>query len=161
MPAFPLWQEAWRLRQAPVPSIETLWAVMASDHLSPPCLHRLADQLRMLSEVTETLTYRLLELEEKLAASEASHRLLREGQDPAVHEETETRLQFTEEKLARIESMLQMVERSGSTRHLLPVPAPVLQQEVIPLPHRHEPVGESEPFLDDEGEQSFMDELIA
>jgi len=43
---------------------------MASDSQSSPCLHRLVDQLRVLSELTETLTYRLLELEEKVAASE-------------------------------------------------------------------------------------------
>lgn len=134
---------------------------MASDDQSLTCLHRLADQLGVLSELTETLTYRLLELEEKVAASEESFRHFRDGQQPGVDEEMETRLLLTEEKLSRIETMLRMVERSGSTRHLLPVPVPVLQQEPIPLHHGLEPVGESEHFLDDEGEQPFMDELIA
>jgi hypothetical protein len=134
---------------------------MASDSQSSPCLHRLVDQLRVLSELTETLTYRLLELEEKVAASEEPLRHIREWQHPSVDEEVETRLLLTEEKLARIETMLRMVERSGSTRHLLPVPVPALQQESMPLHPGHESVGESELFLDDEGEQPFMDELIA
>jgi len=134
---------------------------MASDSQSSPCLHRLVDQLRVLSELTETLTYRLLELEEKVAASEESVRNLREGQLPGVDEEMETRLLLTEEKLSRIERMLRMVERSGSTRHLLSVPIPVLQQESVPLHHGLEPMGELQNFLDDEGEQPFMDELTA
>lgn len=134
---------------------------MATDNPSPLCLDRLADQMRVLSELTETLTYRLLELEEKLAVSEESLRPFREAEPPCVDEEMESRLLATEEKLDRIESMLKMVDRPGSTRHLLALHVPAFQQEPFPLQLGHDPLGESEPFLDEEGEQRFMDELIA
>jgi len=134
---------------------------MTSDHHGLPCLHRVADQLRVLSEVTEALTYRLLELEEKFAATEEAVRHFLEEQHPGVDEELETRLCFTEAKLARIESLLRMVERSGTNLHLVPVTHPPLQQDCLPVMEQPDSEEEAECFLDDEGEQPFMDELIA
>ncbi|WP_216904999.1 hypothetical protein [Synechococcus sp. CCY 9618] len=128
---------------------------------------RLADQLQVLSQVTESLTYRLLELEERLAGQER-HLVERleevAGQDSAHGEALEQRLGDTEERLARIEAALQGLDRPGASRHLQAVVPPALQQELPahgPTPHGFDPhPEESNPFLD-EGEQPFMDELIA
>ena len=48
------------------------------------CTQRLADQLQTLSEVAETLTFRLLELEERLAAQELKVQSLLEDH-PLLH----------------------------------------------------------------------------
>lgn len=69
---------------------------------------RLADQLNTLSEVVETITYRLLELEERLAAQDLRLRdLCEEGSaQPPRPAALEFRLDDTEERLLRIEAML-------------------------------------------------------
>lgn len=69
---------------------------------------RLTDQLNTLSEVVETLTYRLLELEERLAASDGRLEDIVAKADTAsgASEEMELRLVDTEERLLRIEAML-------------------------------------------------------
>ena len=75
-------------------------------------LPRLAEQLRVLSELTETLTYRLLELEERLASQELRVGPLLDvaAADPVgaalVQEEMELRLDDTEERLSRLEGVL-------------------------------------------------------
>jgi uncharacterized coiled-coil protein SlyX len=134
---------------------------MESLHPSAPCSHRLADHLRVLSEVAETLTYRLVELEERLAAQENQLQRLLQDQDSVIGEEIDDRLADTEERLARIEALLRGVERPSSTRHLTQVKPPALQQEAIAPNGAREAMAEAEPFLEDEGEQPFMDELIA
>lgn len=134
---------------------------MESLHPSALSSHRLADHLRVLSEVAETLTYRLVELEERLAVQENQLQVLLQGHDSVIGEEIDDRLAGTEERLARIEALLRGVERSGSSRHLTQVKPPVLQQEAISPHGAQEVMAEAEPFLDDEGEQPFMDELIA
>ena len=128
---------------------------------------RLADQLQVLSQVTEALTYRLLELEERLGGHEdrIGARLEEVADLEATHGAAmDERLGDTEERLARIEAALRGLDRSGTSRHLQAVHPPALQQE----PPASLPVAESfdlgpeevDPFLD-EGEQPFMDELIA
>ena len=70
------------------------------------CTQRLADQLQTLSEVAEAITFRLLELEERLAAQELRLEPLLEGQagsQGALSDETELRLDDTEDRLARLE----------------------------------------------------------
>ena len=131
---------------------------------------RLADQLQLLSEVAESLTYRMLELEERLAAQEP--RLLEpaDGVDPQLAEEMELRLLETEERLARIEGLLGAEEVADAGRHLQPVrPAGRTGQALarsasVRQASGAEPVEaeipQEDPFLD-EGEQPFMDELIA
>ncbi|MFZ0408903.1 MAG: hypothetical protein WAM11_12450, partial [Cyanobium sp.] len=57
---------------------------------SPAWSNRLADQLQVLSEVAESLTYRLLDLEERLAGQEQQQQA--EAIDPLVAEEMELRL---------------------------------------------------------------------
>ncbi|WP_043325568.1 hypothetical protein [Cyanobium gracile] len=127
----------------------------------------MADQLQVLSQVTEALTYRLLELEERLGGHEdrIGVRLEEVADLEAAHGAAmDERLGDTEERLARIEVALRGLDRSGTSRHLQAVHPPALQQE----PLASQPVAESfdlapeevDPFLD-EGEQPFMDELIA
>ncbi len=137
---------------------------MASESPILPSSHRLAEQLRVLSEVTESLTYRLVELEERLAAQEENLGQLLEGSDAAGEEEMEERLSDTEQRLARIETVLRGIAGSTPPRHLMPVHPPAFQQEPMaqrpPEDPSEDPLSESQPFPD-EGEQPFMDELIA
>jgi hypothetical protein len=85
-----------------------------------PPLPRLAEQLRVLSELTETLTYRLLEVEERLASQELRVRPLLDAADgdPAgaavLQEEMELRLEDTEERLSRLEGVLSGMETPAS-----------------------------------------------
>lgn len=129
---------------------------------------RLAEQLHSLAAVSETLTYRLLELEERLLAQEQ-----RFGALEAAHREggatseglISGRLEETEQRLERIETLLAGLERGGSGRRL---------QAIEPISgvrpgDRHErgaqeleAVAEEpeDPFYE-EGEQPFMDERTA
>ncbi|MCP9929123.1 hypothetical protein [Cyanobium sp. CH-040] len=77
---------------------------------------RLADQLNTLSEVVETITYRLLELEERLAAQDLRLRALCEesAMDSPRPAAVEFRLDDTEERLLRIEAMLTGIAQSGT-----------------------------------------------
>ncbi len=130
---------------------------------------RLADQLQVLSEVAESLTYRLLDLEERLAVQEQHLLEQAEAGDSPLAEEMEQRLLDTEDRLARIEGLLTAGEASSALRPGQP----------LRLASAHSPVGspprvrqagvsaaaevripQEDPFLD-EGEQPFMDELIA
>jgi uncharacterized coiled-coil protein SlyX len=109
---------------------------------------RVGDQLHALSRVAETLTYRLLDLEERLAAQEqALGSLLGSalGSDPDQVEQMDQRLGDTEARLAHIEELLAGADPTPMARHLQALP----QQEVL-----------DDPFPE-EGEQPFMDERIA
>ncbi len=131
---------------------------------------RLADQLQVLSEVAESLTYRMLMLEERLAGQE--QRLLEpaDGVDPLLAEEMELRLLDTEERLARIEGLLGDGEAAAAGRHLQPVrPAGRPAKDLTRPGSARQASGagpveaeilQDDPFLD-EGEQPFMDELTA
>jgi hypothetical protein len=106
-------------------------------------LMRLADQVQALSELTEALTYRLLELEEKVAALDLALQPLTEqslGHGDAASRlaaDTELRLDETEERLARLEVLL-----SGIGAVAVPEDHPEPEQA----------------FLDDDGEQPFLDD---
>jgi hypothetical protein len=103
---------------------------------------RLASQLNTVTEVVETLTFRLLELEERMAAQDLRLQpLLESGQSSAdpFHEETELRLEDTEDRLRRLEAVLNGLEGGSAARHLQPLDNP----------------------FPEEGEQPFMDELTA
>ena len=128
---------------------------------------RLADQLQVLSQVAEALTYRLLELEERLEGQEhrIGERLEEAAGLEAVHGVAmDQRLGDTEERLARIEAALRGLVRSGGARHLQAVQPPALQQELASSLMEEEGFDQApeeiDPFLDEE-EQPFMDELIA
>jgi len=128
---------------------------------------RLADQLQVLSQVAEALTYRLLELEERLEGQEhrIGERLEEAAGLEAVHGVAmDQRLGDTEERLARIEAALRGLDRSGGSRHLQAVQPPALQQELASSLMEEEGFDQApeeiDPFVDEE-EQPFMDELIA
>ncbi|KMM17673.1 hypothetical protein SYNGFB01_02470 [Synechococcus sp. GFB01] len=114
-----------------------------------PSLMRLAIQIQSLSELTESLAYRLLELEERLAVQELKLQpLLQTGSSAQNGEsaDTELRLEDTEERLARLEALLSGLAGSAPT---------ALRQEAAVLPLQQN--GDATFF--EEGEQLFMDEL--
>jgi hypothetical protein len=105
---------------------------MAPELKAADCTQRLADQLQTLSEVAEILTFRLLELEERLAGHELWLEPLLAGglaSGGPLAEGTELRLVETEDRLARLETLLKGVAAQ--------------------VPHQDEPFAEEEPFLDD------------
>ena len=82
---------------------------MAPELKAADSTQRLADQLQTLSQVAEILTFRLLELEERLAGQEVRLEHLLEGglaSGAPMAEGTELRLVETEDRLARLESLL-------------------------------------------------------
>lgn len=103
-----------------------------------PAVDRLAAQLSTLTEVVETITYRLLELEEALSVQQAGLEALAEREQDNLSpllEETGERLDDTEERLSRIESVLHpaevasLVERSG----VGPIDAPFPDEQEQPF----------------------------
>ena len=79
---------------------------MAPELKAADSTQRLADQLQTLSQVAEILTFRLLELEERLAGQEVRLEHLLEGglaSGAPIAEGTELRLVETEDRLARLE----------------------------------------------------------
>jgi hypothetical protein len=106
---------------------------MAPELKAADCTQRLADQLQTLSQVAEILTFRLLELEERLTVHEVRLEQLLEGATASgapMAEGTELRLVETEDRLARLESLLKGVAAQA--------------------PYQDEPIAEEEPFLDDQ-----------
>lgn len=145
--------------------------VSPSSPAVPPWTQRLVEQLQLISEVSETLTYRLLELEERLAERERELAQLREQAQGAAElpPAVEGWLEQTDERLARVEELLRRGEGRGpvagvaAARSLVAV-TPALSragerfvdaEEVDPDPFPEE--GE-QAFLD---EQPFLDEQIA
>jgi chromosome segregation ATPase len=120
----------------------------AGRHATTP-LQRLVEQLERLGELSETLTFRVVELEERLAAQqariEATSEGLRSGDD-----QLEERLGASERRLARVESLLRRFDSGGRSPQLEALGPPALQQEPL----------ERDPFPE-EGEQPFMDERAA
>jgi hypothetical protein len=140
--------------------------VTPSSPAVPTWTQRLVEQLQLISEVSETLTYRLLELEERLAEGERELAQLRTQAQasPELPSAVESWLEQTDERLARVEELLRRGEgrSSGPVRPLVAV-SPALSrpgaaagdEELDPDPFPEE--GE-QPFLDD---QPFLDEQIA
>jgi hypothetical protein len=89
--------------QQPTPS-----PVAVPDQPAPDAGQRLAQQLQTLSQVVETLTYRLLELEERLTVQDQRLQEFSEAGRPelAISAAAHGRLEDTEERLQRIESLL-------------------------------------------------------
>jgi hypothetical protein len=93
---------------------------------SAECHERLVDQLHTLSQVVETITYRLLELEERLIEQESQLQALdqRAGTSSQLSNGAELRFDATEERLVQLESLLNGLEpvpSAGPSRHLRPV----------------------------------------
>ena len=123
---------------------------------------RLSSQLEALSQVGETLTFRLLELEERLTAIGAQLEELSTSSGPELQaSDAAEMLAGTEERIARLEELLstpQQPQRLNLVRplgHMDPQtesPSAGFEPEEEQLDH--------DPFPQDE-EQPFMDELIA
>lgn len=114
---------------------------------------RLSEQVQALSLVGETLTLRLLELEERLNALEGQLQGLIQAGGEAESADAATMLAATEERIARLEELLN--EQPA---------APAQPVATVHALHQ-QPEEEAEeaglnPFPE-EGEQPFMDELSA
>lgn len=132
------------------------------ESLSPTSLPRFAEQLHAVAAVMETLTYRLLEFEERLAAQESClaglNRRAQEALD-APAPLLDARLQETEERLARIEELLSGFDNAAAGRRLQALPAVAARQR-RGGPSEAE-AGDPEQLFYEEGEQPFMDERTA
>ncbi|QPN55697.1 hypothetical protein I1E95_10930 [Synechococcus sp. CBW1107] len=122
---------------------------------------RFGVQLKALGELSETLTLRLLELEERLGRLEEHQAHLLAGRDQEGVDSAAVMdlLEQTDDRLSRLEALLEQ-SRQGPAASALPGD-PVRPLRVLgdaaPSP------GEfgSESVFPEEGEQPFMDELIA
>ncbi|MEB3325503.1 MAG: hypothetical protein VKM17_09245 [Cyanobacteriota bacterium] len=99
---------------------------MPSAAFKPEWAAHLSGQLETLSELAESLTYRVLELEERLAQQElqlSALQLASEELTSGVGEAIEERMLETDHRLARIEGLLQGEgRRMSSPRSLRAVP---------------------------------------
>ncbi len=124
---------------------------------------RLSEQLHALSRVAETLTVRLLELEERLLLQQERLQPLFEAAeaiDPDRSEQIDQRLDDTEQRLAQLEELL----------HGRPTLRPLTGLRRPGTSHHEDFAAESfdqasfaapvDPFPE-EGEQPFMDERVA
>lgn len=119
---------------------------------APAAIGRLAHQLHTLSQLSESLTYRLLELEERVTALDLLVQPLltaRSAESAQLSEDAELRLEDTESRLTRLESMLSDLDRAAldSVVAVQPLAA-------------HQPAQVFEAFSDDvaDDEQLFLDE---
>lgn len=135
--------------------------------LPPDGSLRLADQLQTLSQVAEALTYRLLELEERMEGHESriGEQLQQlAGLDAAQGDAVDQRLEATQAHLARIEVALRGLERSGASRLLQAMQPPARQQDGPDAGSAAQAfasgLADTVPFPE-EGEQPFIEELIA
>jgi hypothetical protein len=86
---------------------------MTDSGTATAAIGRLAHQLHTLSQVSESLTYRLLELEERVADLDRLLQPLvaaRSAQSAQLSEDAELRLDDTESRLTRLESMLSSLD---------------------------------------------------
>lgn len=128
-----------------------------------PWQGRLVEQLRLLSEISETLTYRLLDLEERLGAAEREMAELRQA-IPAAGElspQMEPWLEEVEMRLRDMERLLQDRDGPdpGSSRSLQALAGGARFGSRPAQPSAVDRDLE-DPFPD-EGEQPFLDEEIA
>jgi hypothetical protein len=137
--------------------------VSPSSSVVPPWTQRLVEQLQQISEVSETLTYRLVELEERLAEGERELAELREQAQGAVEmpEAVESWLEQTDERLARVEELLRRGDACLSTvdasaARPLKAVSPALSR---PAASSLDDGVESDPDpFPEEGEQAFLDD---
>lgn len=91
---------------------------------------RLSEQLETLSKLAESLTYRILELEERLACQDAVLKDLQSASEYLTNgfdSEVVERIQRSEERLARMEELLQETGKpshSARTLRALPTRSP-------------------------------------
>ena len=122
---------------------------------------RLSEQLQALSLVGETLTLRLLELEERLGSIEAQLGAMQPGDTADSGSAAMEMLVATEDRIARLEELLAEEAQHRSTTPASVHPLPLRQPlEAEATEQDEEPELELNPFPEDE-EQPFMDELSA
>lgn len=128
---------------------------MADSVSAPAGIGRLAHQLQLLSELCESLTVRLLELEERVVSLDQQLQPLRAARsaDTAQSaEEAALRLDDTEHRLNRLEGLLAGIQSPPASRELADSSWHDLPQE--------EPIDEVETplFLDEQQGEAFLDE---
>ena len=113
-------------------------------------LASLSQSLEALSAIGESLTLRLLELEQRLGALEDKTSQLAEIQPTEVlNQDTAASLECTERRIARLEDLLTNPNRIQPTH-----------SEALEVDQSEEEFIEDNPFPD-EVEQPFMDEFAA
>jgi hypothetical protein len=130
--------------------------------------HRIGEQLQALSQVSEALMFRLLDLEERLGAVEQQLGSLSARDDQAASGlgvDTGEILALTEERLARLEDLLsggrQPLGGGGSSPYGQDAGLAGAQGAIKAMASRSAVRDAAfDPFPEEE-EQAFMDELIA
>jgi hypothetical protein len=127
---------------------------------------RFSVQLNALGELTETLTLRLLEMEDRLLLLEDQQfRLLdRSGRDGVDSAAVLDLLEQTDDRLTRLETLLDQPAHRQSSAGMAPAGGLVRPMRVLGVadPAQENKHGDcSETVFPDEGEQPFMDELSA
>ncbi|WP_438983504.1 hypothetical protein [Vulcanococcus sp.] len=120
---------------------------------------RLSEQLQSLSLVSETLTLRLLELEERLTGLENQLQSLSHSQSESNSIESTEMLTATEERIARLEELLDEQSPVAHSANVHPL-HPGVAEASIERNQFIDTEPELNPFPEDE-EQPFMDELSA
>lgn len=162
---------AWRALPAPVPSAQLLTGTGMSAVTASELQQRLSEQLQALSQVGETLTLRLLDLEERLGGLEDQ---LQELQLGSLSQEdhastTGDLLAATEERIAHLEDLLSAQASAHTRVQPLPLRRPVvLENSGIASAAQHNESSSTEetelelnPFPEEDEDQPFMDELSA
>jgi hypothetical protein len=128
---------------------------------------RLSVQLQTLSELAESLTFKVLELEERLSAQEHQLSSLQIASDEltdGITRAMEERMVETEDRLVRIEGLLQGGgQRSSPSRSLraLPKRAPIDPDDAYGIPEDSEFLDETHGELAEiagEEEDTFMED---
>ena len=123
---------------------------------------RLSGQLKTLCELAESLTYRMLELEERLAGQGdqlTGRQLAAEQRHSAVAQAMEERLRETEERLICIETLLRQEKQHTASQPSLRA---VAKPSLLGTHHRfskNDLPEEGEPLDSLSGEPSFDEDL--
>jgi hypothetical protein len=132
-----------------------------------PWLQRLSEQLQSLSQLSEALTLRLLELEERLTGCEQQVTELDGSSTTAVDgsDAVLDLLEQTEQRIGRLESLLTKEPAPFQVGLSAQPRLQVLHAQPVPTPRAPLDGAAQQPFgLDpfpEEAEQPFMDELSA
>jgi len=163
----------WPAWPAPIPSsafpLFTVTAMASpkaaevSPSLSAQALSRLVEQFRCLAVVAEQLTYRLVDLEERLAEQQQLIMAIREEGMAANHGQPwQERLDQTDLRLAQIETLLGGMGASRSLRGLSSrpglVPYPVPAGFAGLGPGQEGDASVAGHIFPEESEQPFMDD---
>lgn len=113
-------------------------------------LHRLLGQLHALSEVNETLTVRLLDLEERMQQMDAQL----SAQQAVLAEGDKLLLAAADARIGRLQNLLEPESGAAPAPRFSPRPQPQPQPQLVE--NESEPVS----LFADEPEQLFMDDQL-